>query len=65
MNFILAEFKCRCTETGVIIKKNDPCLYDLVTNKVYSKDSAVYKEELEKSFQIPPCIEKIGYQLNF
>jgi len=50
MNFILAQFKRKCAETGVTVQKHEACLYDRATRKVYSKNSLKYKEELDKVF---------------
>ncbi len=50
MNFILAKFKGKCAETGATVQKNEGCLYDRATKKVYCKLSTKYKEELEKAF---------------
>lgn len=50
MNFIIARFKSKCAETGTTVQKNEGCLYDRTTKKVYCKDSTKYKNELESSF---------------
>lgn len=50
MNFILSKFKGKCAETGTPILKNEGCLFDRATKKVYCKTSKKYKDELENAF---------------
>jgi hypothetical protein len=41
---IKARFDCKCSETGVLIKKGEKCMYFPLNNKVYSLESGVFNQ---------------------
>jgi hypothetical protein len=45
--FITAKFKGSCAQTGAVIKKGGPILYDTYTKEVFCRESGRYKSELD------------------